>query len=384
MGFSEMSQFKTSQALANTKEYCCFLKEKLPSFSIAMLVVLFVGGKAPRVHDFSMDAQGFNLRDDPTNRTFYNNPMLSYSLYRPIKNWDEKRREWLKHHSSFAPGAKDRIFMVTGSQPSICKNPIGDHLLLRLFKNKCLPTPKDGLLLGQITLNPGHNAGPPSGRVDVVGRLGCRFHRHEFKLPLEKYKNYNLVVDGWSSMIYESRSWVGLNAGVILIRTCKWPMALMKEWANMGLISPNYEEWAHILSSTLKLKATQVSDDQSALIYLLLTRKHKWGTEKGMRRLRWRHAEKVSESYGALREQYLKQEGYGKDTGRRPFITHFTGCQPCSGDHNPMYGGNSCWRGMERALNFADYQVLRNYGFVHPDLLDSAFVLPLPFDSVGL
>ncbi|KAL6961327.1 Anthocyanidin 3-O-glucosyltransferase 7 [Sarracenia purpurea var. burkii] len=102
--------------------------------------------------------------------------------------------------------------------------------------------------------------------------------------------------------------------------------------------------------------------------------------ERRVRRLRRRHAEKVSESYGALREQYLKAAGYGKDTGKRPFITHFTGCQPCSGDHNPMYGGDSCWKGIETALNFADNQVLRNFGFVHPDLLDSSSVSALPFD----
>ncbi|KAL7231639.1 hypothetical protein ACSBR2_009804 [Camellia fascicularis] len=29
---------------------------------------------------------------------------------------------------------------------------------------------------------------------------------------------------------------------------------------------------------------------------------------------------------------------------------------------------------MEKALNFADNQVLRNYGFVHVDLLNSSFV----------
>lgn len=104
------------------------------------------------------------------------------------------------------------------------------------------------------------------------------------------------------------------------------------------------------------------------------------GIEKGVRRLRRRHAEKVVESYGALRERYLKEAGYGKGSWRRPFITHFTGCQPCSGDHNQMYSGGTCWDAMVKALNFADNQVLRNFGYVHPDLLDSATVTPLPFD----
>lgn len=54
-----------------------------------------------------------------------------------MKDWDEKRREWLKLHPSFAATpADDRILMVTGSQPKACKNCVGDHSMLRMFKNK--------------------------------------------------------------------------------------------------------------------------------------------------------------------------------------------------------------------------------------------------------
>ncbi|PRQ48229.1 putative xyloglucan 6-xylosyltransferase [Rosa chinensis] len=24
-------------------------------------------------------------------------------------------------------------------------------------------------------------------------------------------------------------------------------------------------------------------------------------------------------------------------------VTHFTGCQPCNGEHNPKYKGDACW-----------------------------------------
>lgn len=85
-----------------------------------------------------------------------------------------------------------------------------------------------------------------------------------------------------------------------------------------------------------------------------------------VRGLRRRHAEKVSAWYGGVREEYWN------GTGRRPFVTHFTGCQPCNGEHNPNYEGDKCWKEMERALNFADNQVIRNYGFVHKDLGSSS------------
>lgn len=96
--------------------------------------------------------------------------------------------------------------------------------------------------------------------------------------------------------------------------------------------------------------------------------------------LRRRHAEKVSLFYGSMRELYLKDKGNWKDNLRRPFVTHFTGCQPCSGEHNPSYTSEACWNGMQKALNFADNQVRSRFGFVHPDLLNSSLVSPLPFD----
>ncbi|RVX23676.1 Galactomannan galactosyltransferase 1 [Vitis vinifera] len=86
--------------------------------------------------DCAVDGQGVNLRHDPPDPTFYDNPKTSYKIGTPVKNWDEKRREWLKLHPSFAAGAGERILMLTGSQPTPCKNPIGDHFLLRFFKNK--------------------------------------------------------------------------------------------------------------------------------------------------------------------------------------------------------------------------------------------------------
>ncbi|KAA8531553.1 hypothetical protein F0562_006262 [Nyssa sinensis] len=369
---------------------------------------------------------GVNLRDDPVDPTFYDDPELSYSIGQPIKKWDEKRREWLKRHPSFAPGTRDRILVVTGSQPSPCKNPIGDHLLLRFFKNKvdyCRIHGYD-IFYNNVLLQPKmftYWAKIPVVRAAMVAHpeaewiwwvdSDAAFTDMDFKLPLERYKDHNFVVHGWAHLIYEKKSWTGLNAGVFLIRNCQWSLDFMEVWASMGPQTPNYDKWGETLRSTFKDKTFPESDDQTGLAYLILKGEEKWaakiylegeyyfegywleiiGTldnitekyaaiERGVHRLRRRHAEKVTESYSALREQYLTDAGNGRGSWRRPFITHFTGCQPCSGDHNQMYSGDTCWNGMQRALNFADNQVLRNYGFVHPDPLDSSLVTPLPFD----
>lgn len=362
---------------------------------------------------------------DSPDRTFYDDPELSYSIEKPMKNWDEKRREWLQLHPSLAAGAHDRILLVTGSQPSPCKNSIGDHLLLRAFKNKVDYCRIHGfdILYNNAYLHPkmdSYWAKLPMIRASMMAHpevewiwwvdADAVFTDMEFKLPMEKYKNHNLVAHGWPNMVYgdkENKSWTGLNAGSMLIRNCQWAMELMNEWAKMGPISGDYESWGRILKSTFKDKVFPLPDDQSSLIYMLSKEKERWeektyleweydleayweGVVEGYeemseeykemeeeeRGLRRRHAEKESAWYGGQRVNYMKRKG-GKR--RRAFVTHFTGCQPCNGEHNPSYNGEKCWKEMERALNFGDNQVIRNYGHIRKDLHTSAVSL-LPYD----
>ncbi|KAL6196748.1 hypothetical protein ACLB2K_032362 [Fragaria x ananassa] len=340
--------------------------------------------------------QGPDFNYDPPEPTFYDDPTLSYSVGDAIQNWDEKRREWLRVHPSFGVG--DRVVLVTGSQPSVCKNPVGDHLQLRLFKNKVDYCRLHGceVFYNNILLDPkgtGFWAKYPILRAAMVAHPEAEwiywvdsdaiFTDMEFKLPLEKYKEHNLVVHGW------------------------WHMMNGPAWGHR--VRPKRS--GEIQRSMLKDKLYPGSDDQSALIYLLLKQKQKWGdkvyleseynfqsywlgvvdgldnitkgymgVDREMGKLRRRHGEKVSELYGEMREQYMKDKGMWRENVRRPFVTHFTGCEPCSGDYNPVYTWEDCWNGMQKALNFADNQVLRKYGFVHPDLLNSSLVTPLPFD----
>lgn len=363
------------------------------------------------------------LRHDSPNSTFYDDPGLGYSIEEPMEDWDEKRREWLENHPGYAG---DRILLLTGSQPSPCSNPTGDHLFLRLFKNKvdyCRINGYD-IFYSNAFLHPemrAYWAKLPLIRAAMVAHPEAEwiwwvdsdavFTDMEFKPPLRRYRDHNLIVHGWAHMVYEKKSWLGLNAGIFLIRNCQWSMDFMRLWASMGPMSPEFHKWGWLQKSALPDKMFRDSDDQSALIYLVLKGEKKWtdkiyiegeyyfhgywldivGTvddvteryvtiERGVRGLRRRHAEKMSGGYAALREQYLSAAGYGKGSWRRPFITHFTGCQHCNGEHDPKYESDSCWIGMVKALNFADNQVLRMYGFVRPDLSNASRLSVLPFD----
>ncbi|KAK9129711.1 hypothetical protein Sjap_010198 [Stephania japonica] len=366
-----------------------------------------------------------NLTHDPPDRTFYDDPTLTYTIdQNPIKNWDQKRQHWLTHHPSLAQ--PDRILMITGSQPGPCKSPVGDHLLLRFFKNKvdyCRIHGHD-IFYNNALLHPKMTtfwAKLPAVRSAMVAHpeaewiwwvdSDAAFTDMDFKLPLNRYRNHNLVVHGWPNLVYQNHSWVSLNAGVFLIRNCQWSIDFINVWAGMGPQTPNYAQWSKAQKAILPDKLYPEADDQSGLVYLLLEQNQKWGdriylenefyfegywkeivgslrnvSEKyleiersvGGSELRRRRAEKAREYYGEVREKVLGE--FGRGGLRRPFVTHFTGCEPCSGHHNEIYSRESCWEGMESVLNFADDQVLRSFGFGRTHLLDSSSVDPLPFD----
>lgn len=355
---------------------------------------------------------GNRLRCDPRDPTFYDDPTLRYSIEKPMRDWDRKRKQWLKSHPAYAVGLEDRILVVSGSQPSECPHPKGDHMMLRFFKNKVDYCRRHGydIFYNQALLHPSMGgcwakiqtirsamlAHPEAEWVFWVDS-DAAFTDMDFEVPLERYRAHNLVVHGWAHLIYEQRSWVSINAGVFLLRNCQWAMELLDEWAKMGPQTGHYDEWGKIQTATFKDKPFPEADDQSGLVYMLLKHRERWGEKTCIEneyalhgywigivdrlenitrryeataraRLRRRHAESVSEHYGELWDPQLE------DGWRRPFVTHFTGCQPCTGKHSSEYEGNKCWDGMKMALNFADNQVLSNYGFVHRDLLDSAVV----------
>ncbi|XP_065000643.1 probable glycosyltransferase 7 [Musa acuminata AAA Group] len=385
----------------------------------------------PSAFPFSVSSSAAfpDLHDrDPPGATFYDDPSVSYTIDRPLTGWDAKRRDWLRLHPAFGGYGRERVLMVTGSQPGPCRNPVGDHLLLRFFKNKVDYCRRHGMELFYNTalLHPAMNtfwAKLPMVRAAMLAHpeadwvwwvdSDAAFTDMDFELPLDRYRDHNLVVHGWPRLVYEARSWVSLNAGVFLIRNCQWSLDFMAVWAATGPMSPDYDRWGQLQKAEFKDKLFNESDDQSALVYLLLKHKDRWGdkiflesdyyfegywveivgrlenmtakyaaVERQVQGLRRRHAEVANGAYGRLRDRHLSGEDgavSGPNGWRRPFMTHFTGCQPCSGDHNKMYSGESCWEGMQRALHFADDQVLRDYGFRHADPL-SGDVEPLPFD----
>ncbi|XP_074308868.1 glycosyltransferase 6-like [Silene latifolia] len=357
--------------------------------------------------------------------TFYDDPNLNYTMDAPIKNWDEKRQHWLSTHPSFSE-SKDRVLMVTGTQPKPCSNPDGDHFLLRLFKNKvdyCRIHGHD-IFYNNVLLHPGMTgfwAKYPLVKAAMLAHPEVEwiwwvdsdavFTDMDFDLPLEKYKDYNLVAYGWPDVIFKQKSAMGVNAGVFLIRNCQWSLDMIERWASFGPQTADYAKWGKVQQSMFFDKTDSESDDQTALTYMLLVEKEQWGDkihieseyyfqgywlsivdkyenvtnhyreiEDKEPELRMKFAEKAGEIYRAKWQKYLagaNTGGYTDGSWRRPFMTHFTGCEPCSGKHNPMYSAEACRGNLVRALNFADSQVLRNFGYTRRDITNSSSVEPL-------
>lgn len=368
-----------------------------------------------------------------------------YRLGKLMDDWDQQRELWLKKHpemQNYTRDGRPRLFMLTGSQPAGCKlGSRGDYLLLRSFKNKV-----DYCRLHDIEMF--YNTALLDKKMDSfwsklpLVRATMEAHPEaewlwwvdadvvitdmEFDIPLEAYKEYNLVVPGWESEVFGKKNAMGLNAGSFLIRNCAWTMKFLDRWASMGP-KGKIRDFAGKLQSarlTNRGPADNPGDDQSALIFFMVEEKSVWGSKilvedkynlngywvdlvGGMEALERAEAadlaKKAAVSAKKEAEDAEKEAGLGKkeadlaanlptvewetlaverkrrspELPKRSFVTHFAGCQPCTGNHNPAFKEQECRRNMERALNLGDNQVLRAFGYRHVSI-DLLEVQPLP------
>ncbi|KAG4930046.1 hypothetical protein AAZX31_17G099600 [Glycine max] len=318
---------------------------------------------------------------DPDDQQFFN-PNDTFTLGPKIDNWDTERKNWLHQNPEYPNviGGKPRILLLTGSPPKPCDNPIGDHYLLKSIKNKIDYCRLHGI---EIVYNLAHLDVELAGywaKLPMIRRLMLSHPEVEwiwwmdsdafftdmvFELPMSKYDEYNLVLHGYPDLLFEQKSWIAVNTGSFLFRNCQWSLDLLDAWAPMGPKGPVREEAGKILTANLKGRPAFEADDQSALIYLLLSKKEKWMDRTFLENSFYLHGywAGLVDRYEEMIEKY--HPGLGDE--RWPFVTHFVGCKPCGsyGD----YPVERCLSSMERAFNFADNQVLKLYGFRHRGLL---------------
>ncbi|KAL6648273.1 hypothetical protein ACP70R_012497 [Stipagrostis hirtigluma subsp. patula] len=311
-----------------------------------------------------------------------------YSLGPAVSDYDARRARWLRDHPLFpafvSPG-RPRVLVVTGSSPRGCGGTTdGDHVLLRAFKNKVdycrvhgfdvfysnavLDAEMSGFWTKLPLLRSLMLAHPEAELLwwvdsDVV------FTDMLFEPPWGRYARHNLVLPGWDEKVYAAKSWLGVNAGSFVIRNCQWSLDLLDAWSRMGPRGPVRDSYGKVLAGALSDRPPYEADDQSALVYLLVTQRGRWGEKTFLESSYNLHGYWVGivDRYEEMRRRWAP--GLGDD--RWPLVTHFVGCKPCGGQY-ASYDAARCRCGMERALNFADDQILRLYGFEHESLNTTA------------
>ena len=97
-----------------------------------------------------------------------------------------------------------------------------------------------------------------------------------FEPPWGKYAGHNLLLHGWDELVYGNKSWMGTNTGSFFIRNCQWSLDLLDAWAKMGQSRPVREHYGKIFAEALSNRDPYEADEQSALVYLLVTQRERW------------------------------------------------------------------------------------------------------------
>ncbi|XP_058212462.1 xyloglucan 6-xylosyltransferase 2-like [Rhododendron vialii] len=309
-------------------------------------------------------------------------PNKPYSLGTKISNWDELRAAWLGENPkfpNFVGPNKPRVLLVTGSSPEPCKNPVGDHYLLKSIKNKIDYCRVHGI---EVFYNFALFDAEMTGfwaKLPLIRKLllshpeveffwwmdsDAMFTDMAFEVPWERYEDHNFVLNGRYHEVYDNKSWVGLNTGSFLLRNCQWSLDILDVWATMGPKGKIREEAGKLLTRELKYRPAFEADDQSALVYILATQRENWGDKVYLENAYCLHG--FWDFFVDRYEEMIENYHPGLGDHRWPLVTHFVGCKPCEkfGDY-PM---ERCFKQMDRAFNFGDNQILQMYGFTHKTL----------------
>ncbi|CAM6112130.1 unnamed protein product [Calypogeia fissa] len=295
----------------------------------------------------------------------------TFSFLPRVIDLDARRKSWLEQNPDVRAG-RPSVLIVTGSRPSPCENPVDTHMYLKAAKNKVHYSRMHDLQMYYNLMEPHKNVVGSWTKLPVL-RMQMVAHPEvewlwwmdsdlvitdmEFKLPVDKYDGYNLVVFGDEHRVLELKDWKGLGTGNFLIRNCQWSLDLLDAWAEMGDVKQR-DKFRKVLSDYLQNRPQNMeADDQSALVYLLSTEKALWSPKTFLETDIY-----FTVDWTSVTEELEVIEGYGRGDPRWPVATHFTGCSRCGGREG-AYPWEKCLREMQRAMDFADNQVYRRYGY---------------------
>jgi len=193
-------------------------------------------------------------QDEPHNVRRIHKP---YRLGPVITDWDEQRQQWKAQNPNVSmttsKGGKPRMLLVTASsQPTTaaaaaCQTSMGDHLLLMSIKNKIdyCRVHSIEIFYNVAQLEP--EMVDSWAKLLLIRKLMLEHPQAEwiwwmdseamvtdmsFQVPVEKYQNHNLVMQGSFDNNNNDKSWdTGLHTESFLIRNCQWSLNFLDAWA---------------------------------------------------------------------------------------------------------------------------------------------------------
>ncbi|EFJ32439.1 glycosyltransferase CAZy family GT34-like protein [Selaginella moellendorffii] len=283
-----------------------------------------------------------------------------------------------------APPEPLKFLLVTADQPTSCKTRQGSHLLMMSLKNKV-----DYCNLHQCKVWYSLESWQPGftgtwARYPLLQRLmlvnshvewfmwmdsDALFTDMSFVIPLETYESWNkdMIIPGYWEKVYgDDPDWLGLNAGIFLIRNTEWSRNFLDKWMSFRPDSPQRSHHlTEILNREFRTRPRNwPADDQSALAYLL--RRNKTEHE---RRTYLEAGYALHGFWEVIVDGFEEMAARGNvgDRQKWPFVTHFCGCKLCTGEYATSQSAR-CVESFRRAYNFGDNQVLALAGMAHPDL----------------
>lgn len=207
-----------------------------------------------------------------------------------ITDWDAQREVARRIHALEASrdSSNPRMTLLTNSQPQSCENQRGDETHLKSFKNKMdycrlhgveifynMHKLDEEMVGGWAKVFLTHMLMLDHPEVDWILWMDsdALFTDMNFELPMDKYENSSMVMQGRDENVYDKRSSLGLNTGMLLIRNCQWSLDLLHAWASLGSSGPVRSEVGNFLKDALPDQINDEVDDQTALVWLLISQR---------------------------------------------------------------------------------------------------------------
>ncbi|KAG6553052.1 hypothetical protein Mapa_005389 [Marchantia paleacea] len=308
---------------------------------------------------------------------------VPYHIYPNVSDWDQQRRAFMKRSKDprDQKGSKPRVLLVSGSGPRECHEVRGTHFLLKALKNKIDYARMHDMDFFYNMANLDKQLTGWWGKIPVVRTMMLTHPEAEwiwwvdsdavftdmvFEPPFQSYQEYNLIMWGSEEMVFEKKSFVGLNAGDMIIRNCQWSLDFFDAIIPFGPDGNVRNNAGRMLTKVLTDRPEMQADDQSAIIHLLNTQKEKYAPK-----VNFENAYTLSGSWNSITyhfEKLMDEHHPGFGDWRWPLVTHFAGCQPCSSPDMANYNRDECFEQMDRSLHFADNQVVHAYDLEHRSL----------------